>query len=401
MKTRLLRALVSPCLAVLAAIAGADAQVPHQAQHETRAPTVVQFILTSDVHFGISRREFRGDTAVRAAFVNTAMITQMNRLPALRLPGDSGVGAGERVGAIDFVAIDGDIANRAEPGVQSARTSWTEFMASYGRLLHLRDASGQPARLLVVVGNHDVSNAIGYTRPLSPARDASSAAGIYNLMLHPQTPLTAETFDYARHRAHFSIDIRGVHMSFLNLWPDSVERTWLAEDLSHVSNGTPVLLFAHDPPAGDAKHFINPNGAHDLNAVDRFENLMSEVYADGDTLPPAGTPKDAESVTAQRQLAPFVKAHATIKAYFHGHSNFNEFYDWRGPDRDVRLPTFRVDSPMKGAVSASDETRLSFMLVTIDVAGGRLTARECLWNATPRNPATALRFGTSRTISLR
>ena len=396
------RSIVLASLWLVATLpSGARAQTPGAAQRQSPPSNVVQFIVTSDVHFGITRRAFRGDTGVRAAYVNTAMIGQMNRVPGLRLPDDSGVHAGRHVGPVDFVAITGDIANRAEPGVQNALTSWTEFIASYGHLLHLRDDDGHPARLFVVMGNHDVSNAIGYTRPLSAPRDASSASGIYNLMLHPHTPITAETFEYARHRAHFSIDVRGVHLAFLSLWPDSVERTWLAGDLTSVSQGTPVLLFAHDPPASDAKHFINPNGSHDLNATDRFENLMSEMYADGDTLPPAGTPKDAESVTAQRQLAPFLKAHPNIKAYFHGHSNFNEFYDWRGPDGDVRLPTFRADSPMKGAVSASDETQLSFMLVTIDVAAGRLTARECLWNTVPGKPMTAPRFSATKTVSLR
>lgn len=372
-----------------------------QAPRAPGAPDVIQFVVTSDVHFGITRRAFRGDTGVRSSFVNSAMVAQMNRLPSLILPGDAGAGAGRRVGGIDFVAITGDIANRAEPGVQSARTSWTEFTAIYTQLLHLRDATGAPARLYLVAGNHDISNAIGYTRPLSPLRDATSAAGIYNLMLRPSTPLSSDSYDYARNRAHYSVNLRGLHLAFLNLWPDSVERTWLAADLAHVSAGTPVLLFAHDPPASDAKHFINPNGAHDLNAVDRFENLMSDIYADGDALPPAGTPKDAESLTAQRQFAPFLKAHANIKAYFHGHSNANQFYDWRGPDHDVWLPTFRIDSPMKGAVSAQDETRLSFQLVTIDMASGRLTARECLWNLTPGNPVAAIRFGAARTISLR
>ncbi|MEP6619090.1 MAG: metallophosphoesterase [bacterium] len=388
---------VGLCVLALAVVPVANGQQPSSHQ----APAVIQFVLTSDVHFGITRHAFRGDTGVRSAFVNTAMIAQMNRLPEMMLPADSGAGAGRRVGAIDFVAITGDIANRAELGVQSARTSWTEFTASYGHLLHLRDASGQPSQLYLVAGNHDISNAIGYTRPLSPVRDASSAAGIYNLMLHPATPLTAETYEYARHRAHYGITVRGVHLAFLNLWPDSVERAWLADDLSQVSSSTPVLLFAHDPPASDAKHFINPNGTHDLNASDRFENLMSDTYADGNALPPAGTPKDAESVTAQRRFTPFLKAHANIKAYFHGHSNYNEFYDWRGIDDDVRLPTFRVDSPMKGAISAIDETQLSFQLVTIDMATDRMTVRECFWNATPGNPATGLRFGASRTIALR
>jgi hypothetical protein len=53
---------------------------------------------------------------------------------------------------------------------------------------------------------------------------------------------------------------------------------------------------------------------------------------------------------------------------------------------------------MKGAVSADDETRLSFQVATIDTATRMLTVRECLWNADPAIPA--LSWGESRTVSL-
>ncbi len=382
------------CLLVLTLVSldCACAQAPRRAD-------VVQFVVTSDVHFGITRRTFRGDTGVRSLAVNTAMIAQMTRLPELQLPGDAGVHAGRRVGAIDFVAITGDIANRADSGVQSARASWREFAGTYLHQLHLRDGSGRPSHLYVVPGNHDISNAIGFTRPMNPSHDASSAAGIYNLEMHPGTRLTAEAYDLRRHRVHYSVDLRGVHFAFLNLWPDSVERRWLDANLARVPASTPVLLFTHDPPIGDARHFVNPNGAHDLNTTDRFENLLSDFY-EASALPASGTPKEAETVSAQRKLAAFVREHTNIKAYFHGHANFNEFYEWSGPDKNVILPTFRVDSPMKGAVSASDESQLSFQLVTIDSRARRMTVRECFWN-NPSDRTATPRFGTSRTITLR
>ena len=38
------------------------------------------------------------------------------------------------------------------------------------------------------------------------------------------------------------------------------------------------------------------------------------------------------------------------------------------PNKSVRLHVVRVDSPMKGAVSAQDEMKLSFAVVSIDLA---------------------------------
>jgi hypothetical protein len=73
--------------------------------------------------------------------------------------------------------------------------------------------------------------------------------------------------------------------------------------------------------------------------------------------------------------------YGVTRAHFRGHDN-----------------TFRVDSPMKGAVSADDETRLSFHVASIDTATLQLTVRECLWNATPDAPS--LSWGDSRTVSL-
>jgi hypothetical protein len=55
---------------------------------------------------------------------------------------------------------------------------------------------------------------------------------------------------------------------------------------------------------------------------------------------------------------------------------------------------------MKGRVSAEDETKLSFQVATIDLASRTMTVRECLWNASPATPSTALAWGASATVPL-
>jgi hypothetical protein len=97
----------------------------------------------------------------------------------------------------------------------------------------------------------------------------------------------------------------------------------------------------------------------------------------------------------------FLKKHANIKAYFHGNSNWNEFYTYKGPDKDVNLPVFRVDSPMKGKYSGKDETLLSFQLITIDPQKQEMTVRECLWNTVPGNVRQKTMVGKSATISIK
>ena len=154
-----------------------------------------------------------------------------------------------------------------------------------------------------------------------------------------------------------------------------------------------MIVFTHDQPDVEAKHFINPNGRHDVNATDRFENLLADTFADGTTI-------DASSVTEQRALEAFLGRHRNITAYFHGNSNWNQFYDWVGPGRSVVLHTFRVDSPMKGDVSSRDERKLSFQVVTIDTASRLMTVRECLWNADPRHPDGPIEWGGSTTVAL-
>lgn len=181
---------------------------------------------------------------------------------------------------------------------------------------------------------------------------------------------------------------QGVTLMFVGLWPDSRARQWMARELKRLPENQPVLLFTHDQPEVEAKHLINPNGRHDLNPTDGFENLLTDT---SDVKDRHDAPR-----RARRQLADFLLAHRQIKAYFHGNENYEEVYTWPLPDGRTRLPVFRVDSPMKGEVSGTDETQLSFVVVTLDAEARQMTVRPCYWNAGPD-----LRWGKPTTISLR
>ena len=62
--------------------------------------TPVTFVLTSDLHYGLSRSYFRGTANVSAAEVNSALADAINALPQATLPADGGVGAGTAIGAV-------------------------------------------------------------------------------------------------------------------------------------------------------------------------------------------------------------------------------------------------------------------------------------------------------------
>src|SRR4051812_11665455 len=93
--------------------------------------TEVQFIFTSDLHYGIARQSFRGSKNVDAHTVDTALVAQMNQLQRETFPSDGGHRSAQNVGPVDFLAIGGDIANREEQSdgieVQSAAKSWAQF----------------------------------------------------------------------------------------------------------------------------------------------------------------------------------------------------------------------------------------------------------------------------------
>ncbi len=97
---------------------------------------VIQIVFTSDVHFGITRPAFDGDSNVPSVKVNARLVSKINHLPALSLPPDAGVDAGRTVGPIDYVMIAGDIANREETPIQSAAASWDQFRDDYLEGIH-------------------------------------------------------------------------------------------------------------------------------------------------------------------------------------------------------------------------------------------------------------------------
>jgi hypothetical protein len=361
--------------------------------------TLLQFVFTSDAHYGLTRDTFRGRSAVDARTVNQAMVEKINSLPGVKFADDGGLRAGQSVGPVDFLVEGGDVANREEvtgsKAIQRAAVSWSQFRADYIDGLTLTDHGAKRASVYVVPGNHDASNAIGYPRQMVPPVDPTSMVEIFNLMVRPSVPRTTATYRYERDKVLAARDLGGMHLVFLNVWPDSQARAWMERDLEHVSATTPVIIFTHDQPDGEAKQFKNPNGQHDINATDQFENLLSDTLADAD-----GTSTKVQPLVEQQALEGFLRRHRNITAYFHGNSNWNQFYDWTGPGHTLSLHTFRVDSPIKGNVSARDETKLSFQVATLDTAAKTLTVRECLWNSVPSNPVKAVVWGESKTVWL-
>jgi len=352
---------------------------------------VINIVYTSDAHYGITRPKFRGDTNVPGYRVNAAMINQMNTVPSLILPN------GQTVGAVDYVIQSGDIANRMEIPIQSAATSWSQFETDYMHHLKLTNHNGKPAQLLVVPGNHDISNAIGYSKPMNPKTDPTAMVQIYNKMMNPAQPKTNADYNYATDKINYSLDIHGIHFMFITLWPDSAERIWMQKDLKDVAKTTPVIIFCHDQPTCESKHFTNPVPPYDMTAANKFENLTTEHYKEGNV----ALKDDGATAIEQRGWVKFLKLHPNIKAYFHGNSNYNEFYVYKGPDNDVALNTFRVDSPMKGKYSAEDETLLSFQLISLDPLTQTLTVRECLWNTQPIDKMQRIILGKNVTIALK
>ena len=299
----------------------------------------VRMVFISDLHFGLKKAHFRNSKdSVSSEDVNSAMAKAISSL-----------------GKIDYLVITGDIANREEMPIQSASVSWKQFLEVY-EPLHIP--------MLITPGNHDVSNAIGYYKPMYPEKDKTGLVGIYNLM-HPDLHIDTSGFVYSSNLFNFSREIAGIHFEFISIWPDSANRAWMEADLKKVSSKTPVLIFAHDPPEGDTQHFKNPL-ARGINAHDKFQNLLAETYTSH----------------YEKEWDDFLKKHKNIKAYFHGHNNYQQSYTYSGVDKTLHLHCFRVDSPMKGKYSNVDEGLLSFQLITIDPDKRTMEVKECLWNKT-------------------
>ncbi|MEN9696853.1 MAG: hypothetical protein RLZ56_274 [Bacteroidota bacterium] len=359
-----------------------------QLQNSDAKDSIIQFIFTSDVHFGLTKEKFQNKTKVSAFEVNNAMAYNMSHIVGNILPKDNGIGENEIIKGIDALVITGDITNRMENGVQAATQSWEEFKTVYLKNLHLKKSDQKEADLFLVPGNHDISNAIGFHRPMLPKKDPAAMIGIYNLMFPNKL---INKYDSVLNTVHYSKDIKGVHFIFLSLYPDSAERVWMEKDLAGVATSTPVLLFAHSIPEAEPRFFENPNGFHDINEEDKFENLVLERYKEG---------KDVKGPTTieQNGFTDFIKLHPNIKAYFHGHENFTQFYTYQGPKKDINLNCIRTDSPMKGRISLKDETKLAYEIVTISTNKKALTIREVLWNT--GNDSSKIQWGSSATINL-
>lgn len=400
------RSLVNLSLAVVLVASVAGLSGCGSDSTATAAPAKTTFVFTSDAHYGIKRPTAGFFQGYSSGFqVNGALVGVINGISDVATPcNDSGVNACQSVGPVDFVVEGGDIANRSESatGKQTAAVSWSQFEADYINGLTLRNKAGQQSPLLLIPGNHDVSNAIGYYKsPMDTAAglDATSYVKIYNLAMKPSVQLTTTDFvgstpavataaaSYAAKRVFYSKDVNGVHYVFITMWPDSTARAWIDSDLAGVPSTTPVILFAHDQPDIETKHLTNPNGTHDINATDKFENMVTDQQAAAD-----GLTTGAPSTTAQRALVAWLKTHKNIVAYLHGNDHINGTYTYTGPDNDISLNVIRVDSPMKGSLSATDPSKLTFKVVSVDAANKQLTVRDYLWYTK--------RWGTTSNFSL-
>ncbi len=294
----------------------------------------IRIVFTADLHFGL-KRCFRDKDSTSSYEVNRAMAASIRSL-----------------GKIDAIIIGGDIANRQEISIQSASVSWKQFENVY-ETLHIP--------LITIPGNHDISNAIGYYKPMFPMIDRGALAGIYSIT-HDHARLDTVHFRYKEDDFNFSKNIGGIHFLFINLWPDSVNRQWMEKDLRKAGK-MPVLIFAHYPPEGDPKQFTGPP-AKSPDAADKSENLTPEKYNDH----------------YEKDWDIFLRAHPNIKGYFHGHSNYQEFYLYKGVNGDLALPCFRVDSPLKGKLSVKEESLLSYQLITIFPEKKMIEVRPYFWN---------------------
>lgn len=362
-----LRRIILCCLVCLAGMACTFASGGHE----------IRFIYCSDLHYGI-KRQFRGEEC-DASKVIGEMLKSFDLLYSAELPSDGGAGGGTVFGRPDFIVCTGDISNRMHEGVWQASASWRQFESDWIARLD--------CPIYLVPGNHDISNAIGYPMELTPASDATSALEIYNHNMPEFGHAEISSFDYAANKVHYTFKKDNLRFAFTGLWPDSIMRCWL-DGILKEDTATSTIIFAHDPVEAEAKHFINPNPPHDINSRDWFENLLADTC----TVSAAGM----RPVGNWNRLERFVSEHPQIKAYFHGDCNYNEFYDWKGTDGSISLPVFRVDSPMKGELSAADESLLSYQVVCVDTRSRTITVRECLWN---RHGATSVSWGAMRSIA--
>jgi len=375
---------------------------------------------TSDSHYGIKRSlAFNGYS--NAVQVNGALVGVMNTIPTATLPVDGGVNSGQAISGVDFIVNTGDIANRSEgtnPANVVSATLWDQFSTDYLTTLNVKTPAGTKAPVYLTPGNHDVSNVVGYYKKnmnwntiaggtgSTTGLDDTAYVKIYNAMMSPATLLakgaitgadyTTTAANYTGKRVVTSRLVNGVLYVFAGMWPDATNRPLISAEIAKAPANTPVVLFTHDQPDIETKHLTNPSttntGNNAINATDKFENLISDAPDSAST---SGT-----SINAQQALTTWLAANKNIVAYFHGNDNYQQAYVYTGqPAGTISLPVFRVDSPMKGAVTGNDSAdgngdpnKLSFQVVSVNPNSKLLTVREYLWKLRA--------WGSSSTISL-
>ncbi len=320
-------------------------------------------VFVSDQHYGIDR-EFNGKTE-SGDFVNNFLVKRINQLPSETLPQDKGLASGEQIASIEMLINGGDISNRQQVGIQSSASSWSQFENNFLNVLNIKNSIGEPTEVFLIPGNHDVSNAIGYPKPMEPITDPTAMVEIYNHSMSPDKPLTNSTFDYYRDKIRYYKDRFGIRFFFVDIWPGVEQRAWMDK---YIVDTIPSVIFTHDEPNIEYKHLSNPESPDKIIPGAKYEHLIKEV-------PKASKSSDYE----QNQFGFWLAENPAIKAYFHGNTNFNQFYTFTAPDSLVSLPTFRVDSPMKGEYSRDDQSLLSFHLISIDSVAKTITVRECFW----------------------
>lgn len=118
----------------------------------------------------------------------------------------------------------GNITNRMEKGLQSAANSWEQFKMDWIDGLNLLKVDGTKVPLCLLLGNHDVSNGIGYFRPMLPLCDSTVLIQIYNRMLFSGKLKTAQDYNYLREKIRYAFSFAGIRFVFVNIWPDSETR---------------------------------------------------------------------------------------------------------------------------------------------------------------------------------
>jgi hypothetical protein len=432
----LTKRLTYACLVTVTAVSGlmsgcgSNSSTPLVA---AQPATTATLLYTSDAHYGIKRDAAHVVTIAfnnysNAQQLNSAMVTVMNGMPAVALPSDTGVNAGTTIGKVDYVIQGGDISNRmqADPTsgyaqVQSAWDSWKQFETGFINTLKFPT--------LLIPGNHDVSNAIGYSNGGGATKilnngsgpntfDGSVMAFIYNKFVKAgtfdtstksaaQASYTNATYQDAANKIYYSKDIAGVHFMFISMWPDLDAQAWMETELSKISSTSPAVIVTHDQPDTEAKHLTDLAGP--ASWANGFENLLVNIS-------PTATTGTSDTIAAQRTFVRFLQRHKNIVAYFHGNTNYNDLGTcdsngvkltgiasnttgcYQGPDpvaNPVYLPWFRVDSPMKGeitgvaakvapaactaGVNCLEIDKLSYHVISIDSAAKKMTVREYRW----------------------